>query len=145
MSREEENTAIVRRVMEEVFGQGNLDLANELIAPTFINHDAPRQAPGPKGVERVARIVRTALGDFTVTIEHLLSQGDLVTMSCSVQGIHQAPLLGVAATGKHVEFRIIDIYRVEQGQLVEMWGVPNFFGLLQQLKGELLVDGKGWR
>ncbi len=77
----EENAAIVRRVMEGVFGQGKLELADELIIPTFVNHDAPRQAPGPKGVKRVVRIVRTALGDFTVTIEHLLSQGDLVTMS----------------------------------------------------------------
>ena len=44
----EENKRITRRVLDELFERGDLDAADELIHPDFINHEAPPDNPqGP--------------------------------------------------------------------------------------------------
>ena len=35
----EENKAVVRRLIEEVYNRGNLDMADELLAPDYVDHD----------------------------------------------------------------------------------------------------------
>ena len=45
----EENKAILRRVNDEVFSQGNLDLVDELFSPNYVLHD-----PGIPGASFVA-------------------------------------------------------------------------------------------
>ena len=37
----EKNKAIARRYQEEVWGKGNLDLIDELLAPDFVDHSLP--------------------------------------------------------------------------------------------------------
>ena len=39
MSAQEENKAVVRRMLDEIFNKGNLDLKEELLAPDFVEHD----------------------------------------------------------------------------------------------------------
>ena len=34
----EENKAVVRRLIEEVYNRGNLDIADELLAPDYVDH-----------------------------------------------------------------------------------------------------------
>ena len=46
----ESNKQVTRRVLEELFDKGNLDAADELIHPEFVNHEAPPDNPqGPEG------------------------------------------------------------------------------------------------
>jgi predicted SnoaL-like aldol condensation-catalyzing enzyme len=51
----EENEAIVHRFVEEVMNRGNLDAAEDLIAPDHVNHDptAPEVPPGPEGIKQL--------------------------------------------------------------------------------------------
>jgi predicted ester cyclase len=49
-------------------------------------------------------------------------------MRCS-----QGELMGMAATGKAVEFESIDIIRLEDGKVAEHWGVTDVMSLMQQL------------
>jgi len=48
-SAEEHNKALVRRFTEEVYNRGNLDVADELLAPDFVDHG---QAAGEKATLR---------------------------------------------------------------------------------------------
>ena len=48
----EQNKQIARQVLEELFEKGNLDAADELIHPDFVNHEAPPDNPrGPDGLK----------------------------------------------------------------------------------------------
>jgi predicted ester cyclase len=50
-----------------------------------------------------------------------LSSGDRVAIRWSAGGVHAGNLLGVPATGRRVDITGIDIFRVKDGKLAEMW------------------------
>lgn len=49
-------------------------------------------------------------------------------------GTHQGEFEGVAATGRRVEVRGLQLGRFEDGQIVERWGATDMAGLLSQLQ-----------
>jgi len=54
----EENKAIIRRWVEECYNKGNLAVADELIAPNYVNRSAPLgQAPGLEGEKQYAAMI----------------------------------------------------------------------------------------
>ena len=60
-----ENKAIPRRLIEEGFNQGNLDVFDELVAPDFVNHSAPPGVPPTReGWKQIMTIFRTAFPDI---------------------------------------------------------------------------------
>jgi predicted SnoaL-like aldol condensation-catalyzing enzyme len=67
----EENKALVRREIEELFNHsGNLDVAEEVYAPDFIGHDPtmPEGIHGIEGARQFAAGMRSAFPDLTCTI-----------------------------------------------------------------------------
>jgi predicted ester cyclase len=130
----EANMAILRRAIEEIFNRGNLAVADDLIAPDYINRDAtPGQVGGPAGIRFVATTYRTAFPDLHLAIEEMLAIGDTVVVRVRETGTHLGPFLGAAPTGRHVGWTWIGIYRVRDGRLVERWGVIESLDLLRQL------------
>ncbi len=74
----EENKAIARRALEEVFStQGNLDAADELFAPDYVGHDpvSPEDVHGPKGVKEFASMYRHAFPDVQLTVQEQVAEG----------------------------------------------------------------------
>jgi predicted SnoaL-like aldol condensation-catalyzing enzyme len=67
----EENKALVRRVIEEMFNKGDLDLADEVLAPDFVDHDpaSPEEIRVPEGFKWFVGMVRSAFPDVHVRIE----------------------------------------------------------------------------
>src|SRR5262245_46928580 len=67
----EQNKAIARRWTEELWGQGNLSVADEIIAPEYVRHDPgdPFPARGPEDVKRIVTMLRTMLPDLKLEIE----------------------------------------------------------------------------
>jgi hypothetical protein len=51
----EQNKALIRRFYEEGWNEGNVDVVEEMFAPTYVLHDPalPGLPPGPEGVKRV--------------------------------------------------------------------------------------------
>jgi hypothetical protein len=48
-------------------------------------------------------------------------------------GHHLGKFLGVAPTGRKIQFETVDVMRVRDGKIAEHWGVANLFSLMQQL------------
>jgi len=129
-----EQKAIVRRVIEEIVSQGQLELADELIAETYVHHGAiPGLSPGRQGFCQVATLLRTAFPDLRVTIEDLIAEEAMVAFRVVTSGTHQGAVGGIPPTGKRAMFTAIQIYRIDAGQVVERWGEGDIIGLLQQL------------
>ena len=74
-----------------------------------------------------------ALPDLTATMEDLVISGDRVVGRFVYRGTHAAELMGIPATGRRVEMRSIDIWRVENGMFAEHWDELNTLQVLAQI------------
>ena len=129
-----ENVAVVRRWTSEGFGQGRVELADELVAEDFVNHNpVPGQPPGREGVKAAVLGLRRALPDLTVIEDDVIAEGDKVVLRDTISGTHLGPFAGVPATGKPVRISRIVIFRLEEGKLKENWNVVDMLGALQQM------------
>ena len=126
----EEHKAIVRRFVEEVQNRGDLAALDELCAPDFVNHSAPPGVPP------------TREGLAQLAIEEMLAEGDRVVTRKTFRGTHRGELMGLPATGRRVEIGLIDIVRLDGGQVVEHWNAVDNLGMLQQL-GAIPAPGEG--
>lgn len=130
----EENKAIVKRIVQEIWNGGNLDLADELISPDYVDNVAGSGTPvGPEGFKGTVNGVRDAFPDFAITITDMISEGDKVALVWTFIGTHKGELMGIAPTEKLIEFDGIYLYRFKDGKLVERSGNRNMFKLLSQL------------
>jgi len=131
----EANKALVRRIWEDIFNRRNLELADKLIAPGSVNHEAPPgiTAEGPEAVRQVVTMLTTAFPDHRIDILDVVAECDKVVMRITFSGTHRGPYMGIAPTGKHFTMELINITRVVNGKAVEHWGVRDDLGMLQQL------------
>lgn len=129
--------ARARRLAEEVMNQGDLAVAEELVAADYVHHvpgPGPAPAPGIAGLTHGLAIMRSAFPDFHVIVEDAITQGDRVMVRLTAHGTHQGPFLSTAPTGRKVTFEMIDINRVApDGKFVEHWSSVDLYGLLRQL------------
>jgi steroid delta-isomerase-like uncharacterized protein len=130
----EENKALVRRFDEEVWGKGNLAVADELLATNFVLHAPPPEvAPDLEGYKQWVSTARTAFPDLQTTIEDMIAEGDKVVTRWTVRGTHKGEIMGIAPTGKQVTMTGISIDRIEGGKIVEEWNEMDMLGMMQQL------------
>jgi steroid delta-isomerase-like uncharacterized protein len=131
----ETNKAISRRVVEEIFNEGKLEVADELIAADFVGYDPalPEPMRGPAGVKQQAEGYRAAFSDMRLTLEEEIAEGDRVVTRWTARGTHDGELFGIPATGKQVTVSGITIDRIVDGRIAETWTNWDTLGLLQQL------------
>jgi steroid delta-isomerase-like uncharacterized protein len=131
-------TQIARRLFDEAFSQGKLEVADELVADGFVDHETPG-AQGPEGLKQVVTMYRSAFPDLKMTVDDMIVDGDKMAVRFTATGTHQGEFAGIPATGKSVSIGGIDIFRFENNKLVEHWGYGDQVGLMQQL-GALPAD-----
>jgi steroid delta-isomerase-like uncharacterized protein len=130
----DDNKAILRAYVETIFNQKQLDRADELVAPDYIDHAAlPGQAPGLEGAKKKWAMYLAGLPDLQVTIEEMVAEGDKVGVRRSYEGTHRGELLGVPPTGKQVRIGGISIFRMDGGKIAEHWEQLDRLTLMQQL------------
>ena len=129
----EENKSIVRRFFEVGPSKGDLDAANELLAPGFVLHVPLPCSPGVRGIDEVVSACRAAFQDLDVTVEDMVAEGDMVAARFTARGVHNGAFMGLPPTGKPITMTGIEIFRLENGKIAELWGEANLLGLMQQL------------
>lgn len=140
---EAENKARFRRTYEELLNGGELSVADELVAPDFVNHEAPPGMDrGPESMRGLATMLRTAFPDLHFTIEDLVAEGDTVAGRLTMSGTHEGPLMGMPPTGRSVRQDHMHIVRFRDGKAIEHWGVRDDPGMMQQL-GVIPPPGQG--
>ena len=127
--------ALVRRLIEEGFNDGDLDAVDELISPDLVEHQnyGPDHAPGAEGVKAVISSLRRAFPDFHLSIEDLTVSGDTVWLRMTGSGTNDGSFMGQAPTGRTMRADVFDALRVEGDRIVEHWGCPDRLGILFQL------------
>ena len=130
-----ENKALARRVIEEMFNKGNLDVADELLAPDYVDHDPsmPEDVRGPEGFKEYVRAYRSAFSDLHIRIEDQIAEGDKVVTRWTGTGTHDGDLAGIAPTGLRVTLPGMEIVRISDGKLVEGWEGYDTMNMMRQL------------
>jgi steroid delta-isomerase-like uncharacterized protein len=131
----EENKAVARRWFEDLFNAGNLEVADEIIAPDHINHDPtlPDIPPGPEGQKQIVNLYRGAFTNAHISVEEQLAEGERVATRWTGSGTHQDELMGVAPTGNQVTVTGITINRLSGGKIAESWSNYDALGMMQQI------------
>jgi predicted ester cyclase len=132
------NKAASRRLYEEVFGQGHLEVADEILAPDAVSH-GPGMPPviGTDGIKGPALVLRGAFPDLATRLEDQLADGDRVCSRWSASGTHtgelRMPGVALPPSGKPIAFGEIRIDRYRDGRIVESWFLPDRLTLWQTL------------
>jgi steroid delta-isomerase-like uncharacterized protein len=140
----DQNKALVRRELEEIFNEGKLNLADDLLASDYIVHDCalPEPVRGIKGFKRLRASYHNASSDVRTTIDDMIAQDDKVVTRWTTRGTHdKGEMLGVPPTGKQIEVTGITVNRISEGKIAEDWTVWDSLGLLRQL-GAVPVPGR---
>ena len=127
------NKALARRFHEEIFDQGNLAAADEILTPDFVWRAPPNASDdmlivGPEGVKQVATDLRAFIPDFVLTDDDEIAEGDRVVIRWTLRGTAQGEAGPVPVT-----FTGIDIFRIADGRLAELWQNTDDLGLEAQL------------
>jgi serine phosphatase RsbU (regulator of sigma subunit) len=123
VSTQEENKAIFRRYIEEVWNRTNLDLVDEIF-DRYISHqpDGSVLERGPEDVKRFVIEFRAGFPDFRISIDDQIAEGDKVMVHATIRGTHQREFRGMAPTGKEIEERGFSVFRFSsEGKVVESW------------------------
>lgn len=130
----EANKTLVRRFIEDVYNQGNLQVVDDLFGPDFTIPDVlPPVPPGPENIKQHVTAWRNAFPDIHVTLEDLIAEEDKVVYRWTVRGTHQGAFMGAPGTGRTVTTAGIVILRVANGRFVELWQSYDRLDFLRQL------------
>lgn len=129
-----ENKAIVLRSLEELYNQGNVDLAEEFYATEYVWHNVSGpDVHGSEGMKQHVAMVRSAFPDIRITADDMIAEGDKVVTRWTIVGTQTGEFIGIPPTGVQVMFTGILISRLAGGKIVEDWENSDVLGMLQQL------------
>jgi predicted ester cyclase len=128
------NKDIMRFFVQEVQAGGNLDLIEEFVKSDYVNHTpSPGQENGPEGVRFICEKLHEAFDDFQIDIGHQVDDGDCVATYKLFKGTHVGEWLGLAPTGKRIEFWVFDLIRFRDRMFTEHWAVIDEANMMRQL------------
>lgn len=122
---EQKNEVLARRFHMEIFQEGKLALADEILTPDFVLHNPVlpvELTDGPGSIKRFASGVVDCLPDRHFTHHEAISKEDKVLIRWTVNGTPKRDFLGVAASDKPIKITGFDLFRISaDGKLAEMW------------------------
>ncbi len=123
----DDNKSVVRRLYEAIT-DGKLAELDELISDDFVGRTS-----GPAGATKQDFIdwvgsVHASLW-LEAAVDPVVAQGDWVAAMVSMTGVHRAECLGQPATGRPITYETVDTWKVSDGKVVELYGLPDNFYL----------------
>lgn len=132
-----DNKALTRRLIEEVWNKGNLEVINELVDPNYEGHDPMLGTLKRDGLREAVKSYRTAFPDLKIEVANIVAEGNYVCTRWISRGTNRGPLLGRAGTGKTVVLSGINLAEVRGGKLLVDRQEFDSASLLRQLGADV--------
>jgi steroid delta-isomerase-like uncharacterized protein len=131
----EDNKAIVKRLIEDLWNAGNPELADQLYAADYVRHGPFAEPPirGSAALKQFAAMYLSAVPDLHHEIEDQFAWEDAVVSRATARGTHRGEMMGIAPTGKPITFSMFLQHRIAGGKIVEEWVMYDLHGILQQV------------
>ena len=118
----QENIAAARRVIEEAFNQGNVEVLDEVCADSYVDHDPLLGDQDRDAAKQSIATYREAFPDLHFEIDDIFAADDKVVMRWTGTGTFENELMGLQPNhdpGQPIHG--IGIDRFEDGKVVESW------------------------
>ncbi|GAA2598986.1 ester cyclase [Actinomadura fulvescens] len=111
----------------EVWGSGQLDRLDAVVAPDVVHHDPydPNGRHGLAGMKKSIAKNRDAYPDLRITVEDQLAEADRVATRWTAAMTHD---------GRRVTLTGVTIDRFADGKIVEAWRTIDMLSFLRQAK-----------
>jgi steroid delta-isomerase-like uncharacterized protein len=130
----EDNSAIVRRFIEETINQGQIDSAAQFVWEDVVEQvPFPGQGPDLEGLKATLRGMRSAFPDLYFSVEEQIADGDKVLTRFEWTGTHRGEFIGIPATGRSVKVWGMVIDRLEESRIKDTRIIMDMLGLMMQL------------
>lgn len=132
---QQQNIKITRKLYDEVFTKGQVNVLDEVLAPNVKLHDPaqPHFKDSIASFKQVETTYTKAFPNKKVKIEDIFAVDDKVVVRWTCQGVHRGELQGIAPTNKNFTITGISIYRFTGGKISEAWQSWDRLGLLEQI------------
>jgi predicted ester cyclase len=125
------NEERIRFANNELIGQGNFGVVDEVFASDYVLHAGGKDHKGPQFVRRFVRQLRSAIPNVRVVeVEFLIQAGATVAWQRTLSGTHKADMLGIPPSGRKVEWRDMVVTRFDGEMIAEEWGISELAGQL---------------
>ncbi|WP_159072811.1 ester cyclase [Streptomyces glaucescens] len=124
------NKALARYWFDEGWTRGNVGVADRVFAPGFLLDGEP---VGPEGPRRSVRRRHAAFAGLTVEVGLQIAEGPWVATWFTTRATHVGEFAGIAPTGRTVTSEGVQLWRVEDGLVVEDRNVFDLWKVLSQL------------
>ncbi len=132
-----EGETLVRRWFEELFNEGDLSTADDILADDVEYHGppslSPRDVSGPEDIREYVETYQTAFPDVWYTVEELVAGEDAVRAHWVATGTHESDLFGIEPTGEAFSVEGLDVFRIEDGEIAEIWAHWDTLKMVQEL------------
>ena len=113
---------------------GNEAYAKEALASDFVDRTLPAgRAPGLEGALQASRNFRAAVPDLTSDVDDMTVVGDRAMLHLHFKGHFTGKFKDIQGSGQAIDFQAFDLYRVQDGKIVENWHLEDNLTLLKQL------------
>ena len=121
-------TALVLRLIEEVFNGRDLTLIDELVHPDFFDHEAPAsRSLGPAGMRASVRLLHETFAGYRLEPTDVVAADRKVVVRGSASGRHVGSINGFAATGEEWSSPQFHVFRIADGRIIEHWASRDDF------------------
>jgi predicted ester cyclase len=126
--------ALCTRAQVEMFGEGRVELVDEITTSEVIDHGAPPDGTrGREAMKGTIRWIHSGLDDVAYDVKDVVQSDDKVVLRCTFRGTNTREWMGHQPTGKSFLVDHIHIYRIEGDRIAEHWGTRDDLGMLHQI------------
>ena len=133
----EQIKVIARRYIEEIWSNGKLEAADEIINEDFIFHGPIREVDGLEAFKQFIAAIHSTFPDINFTIEDLVAEDEKVVFRWTMTGTHNNEFMGIAATGKHFTVPGMTFAHLSSEKMAEAWLYWDRLGMVEQLGATL--------
>jgi steroid delta-isomerase-like uncharacterized protein len=127
----EENKRIVRAFVEAAFNQHQAARAADYMTSDIKWHGGTLgTVEGRENFVGLIGAIVSALPDLRNVEQDIIAERDIVSVRAVVEGTHKGDLLGIPASGRHVKWDAVDVYRVANGKIAEEWAADDLLAFV---------------
>jgi steroid delta-isomerase-like uncharacterized protein len=127
----EANQRVVEAFLQDVINEHNGDHAASYLTPGMQwSGGTVGTITGSANVAGLFAGVVAAFPDAQVTINDIFGQGDQVVTRMVVSGTHKGAVLGIPASGRHVQWDAVDVFRLSDGKISNIWAGDDWTAIL---------------
>ncbi len=128
-----DHAAFLNRLFEEVINRGNLEVADEMMDPDYVDHGPMGDMRGVEAFKQMVGLWRAAVPDVHCEVTDVFAEGDRVGWLVRTTGTHSGEMMGIPPSGKRIDLVSPNIGVFRDGRALEHWADQSMFQFMMQI------------